>query len=83
MTTGHESPLTEFIGEDGAVWLVEYKPGRAWAILWGFGQQVVRAWPDPAIGVPCHAGAAGLDAARTGARRIARLIAERRSACLW
>ena len=72
-----------FAYEDGAVWLVEYQPGHAWAILWGFSQEVVRAWPELAIGVPCHAEAAGLDAARTGARRIARLIAERRPACLW
>ncbi len=65
MTTGDES-LTEFTGEDGAVWLAEYKPEHAWAILWDSGQEVVRAWPEPPIGVPCHAEAAGLDAARTG-----------------
>ncbi len=55
MTSGQEPPLTEPVGEDGVLWLVECKPGDAWAILWDFGQDVVRAWPDAQIGVPCHA----------------------------
>lgn len=83
MTPGQEPPLTEFLGEDVVTWLAEYRPGYAWAIIWGGGQNVVRAWPDPQIGVPCHAEAADLDAARTEARRIARLIAEGNPAFRW
>ncbi len=81
MTSGQEPPLTEFLGEDGATWLVEYEPGHAWAILWGSGQDV-RAWPDPQIGACCQAEAADLDAARAEAMRIATLIAESKPASL-
>jgi hypothetical protein len=74
MTPGHEPPLTEFIGDDVVTWLVEYRPDHVWAILWGGGQNVVRAWPDPQIGLPCYAEAADLDAARIEAKRIAMQI---------
>lgn len=83
MTTWQEAALTEFLGEDVVTWLVEYRTNHAWAIIWGGGQNVVRAWPDPQIGVPCYAEAGDLDAARTEARRIARLIAERQPASYW
>jgi len=83
MNADQDPAMTEFLGEDGAVWVTEYKEGHAWAILWGAGQDVVRAWPDPGLVAPCWAEAADLDAARTEARRIAGLIAERQPASIW
>jgi len=83
MTVWQDPPMTEFIGDDVVTWVVEYKQNHAWAIIWGGGQNVVRAWPDPQIGVPCYAEAADLDAARIEARRIARLIAEGNPAFRW
>lgn len=70
-TTGQEPALTEFLGGDVVTWLVEYRPSHAWAIIWGGGQKVVRAWPDPDLDVPCIAEAGDLDAAREEAWRIA------------
>jgi len=83
MTTWQDPAITEFIGEDVVTWVVEYRPDHAWAILWGGGRSVVRPWPPLPISVACSAEAADLETARTEAKRIARLIAERQPASFW
>jgi hypothetical protein len=69
-------PLNEHASPDGSrTWIAEYRHGQAWAILWSPEEGVVRAWP--ALGGPGSLAekAAGLDAARAAARRIAGRLA--------
>jgi hypothetical protein len=66
--------LQEYLAPGGCVWLVCYKPGHSLAILWGFGLDQVRVWPDPGIG--WHEQAADLPSARAAAARIAEQIKE-------
>src|SRR5258706_11190620 len=52
-----DPPMEEMVGPDGCGWLVTYKAGHMWAILWGPGRHEVRAWPplhldEPAPGPP-------------------------------
>jgi hypothetical protein len=66
--------LEEYTAPDGCVWLLCYKPGHSLGILWGFGLDLVRVWPDPGIGWSEHA--ADLTTARAAAVRIAGRIKE-------
>jgi hypothetical protein len=74
--TGMAIALTEHASPDGSrTWIAEYQHGQAWAIVWSPDESVVRPWP--ALGGPGSLSeeAAGLDAARAAARRIAGRLA--------
>lgn len=76
MATDMTIPLDEHVSPDGSrTWIAEYQPGQAWAILWSPEEGVVRPWP--ALDGPGSLAekAAGLDAARAAARRIAGRLA--------